>query len=68
VLRVNNCNGSWLVEPQGNTTTRATYEIFTDSGGALPPFVANTGSRVAIRKIFEAIRKQVKEPKYDSTR
>ena len=64
VLRVNVCEGGWLLEPEPSGVTRATYSIFTDSGGALPPFVANNGSRIAIRKVFEAIRKQVKQPKY----
>ena len=66
VLRVNVCEGGWLLEPEGTGATRATYSIFTDSGGALPPFVANNGSRVAIRKVFDAIRKQVKQPKYSA--
>lgn len=64
VLRVNVCEGGWLLEPEGSSQTRATYSIFTDSGGALPPFLANNGSRIAIRKVFDAVRKQVKEPKY----
>ncbi len=64
VLRVNVCEGGWLLEPDGNGGTKATYSIYTDSGGTLPPFVANNGSRIAIRKVFEAIRKQVKDPKY----
>lgn len=63
VLRVNVCEGGWLLEPEGDAT-RATYSIFTDSGGALPTFVANNGSRIAIRKVFDAIRKQAKQPKY----
>ncbi len=64
VQRVNICEGGWLLEPNGDDSTRATYVIYTDSGGAIPPFIANNGSRVAIRKVFEAIRKQVKDPKY----
>ena len=64
VQRVNICDGGWLLEPNGDDSTRATYVIYTDSGGAIPPFIANNGSRVAIRKVFEAIRKQVKDPKY----
>lgn len=64
VQRVNVCEGGWLLEPDGPNQTRATYSIFTDSGGALPSFVANNGSRIAIRKLFDAIRKQVREPKY----
>lgn len=64
VLRVNVCEGGWLLEPNGAGSTRATYSIFTDSGGSLPPFLANNGSRIAIGKIFNAVRKQVKDPKY----
>ncbi|MGI8821561.1 MAG: SRPBCC family protein [Chthoniobacterales bacterium] len=67
VLRVNICEGGWLLEPQGSNGTRATYTIYTDSGGTIPPMLANSGSKVAIRKVFEAIRKQVKEPKYLAT-
>ncbi len=64
IVRVNLCDGSWLLEPSGPNATRATYVIYTDSGGALPAFVENSGSRIAIRKIFDAVRKQVKDPKY----
>lgn len=66
VLRVHVCEGGWLLEPSDNGATRATYTIYTDSGGTLPPFLANNGSRIAIRKVFDAIRKQVKDPKYSS--
>lgn len=68
VLRVNVCEGGWLLEPEANGATRATYSIFTDSGGALPTFVANNGSRIAIRKVFEAVRKQAKQPKYSAAK
>ncbi len=64
VLRVNVCEGGWLLEPHDSGATRAVYTIYTDGGGTIPPMLANNGSRVAIRKIFEAIRKQVKDPKY----
>lgn len=64
VLRVNLCEGGWLLEPLGDGSTRATYSIYTDSGGALPPMLANSGGRMGIRKVFDAIRKQVKHPKY----
>lgn len=64
VLRVKLCEGSWLIEPSGPNQTRATYSICTDSGGALPAFIANTASEIGIRKIFTAVRKQVKLAKY----
>lgn len=64
VVRVKLCEGGWLLEPVGPNTTRATYTIYTDSGGAIPAFIKNVGSQIGIRKIFAAIRKQVQDPKY----
>jgi hypothetical protein len=64
VVRVNLCEGSWLLEPTGPNGTRATYMVYTDSGGAIPKFIKETGSQIGIRKLFAAIRKQVTNPKY----
>lgn len=64
VVRVNLCEGSWLLEPTGPNRTRATYMVYTDSGGSIPKFIKETGSQIGIRKLFAAIRKQVRDPKY----
>jgi hypothetical protein len=64
VLRVKRNEGSWLLEPAGATKTRATYLIYTDSGGKLPAFLANVASEIGIKKVFAAVRKRVKDPKY----
>ena len=64
VVRVNLCEGSWLLEPSGPNTTRATYLIYTDSGGVIPSVIKNLGSQIGLRKMFAAIRKQVRDPKY----
>lgn len=64
VVRVKICDGAWLLEPDGAIKTRATYSIYTDTGGMIPAFIANSASRVGISKLFEAVRKQVKNPKY----
>jgi hypothetical protein len=64
VLRVKLCEGGWLLEPDHTVKTRATYSIFTDNGGRLPAFLANAASGIGIRKIFVAVRRQVKDPKY----
>ncbi|HMG05562.1 MAG TPA: START domain-containing protein [Chthoniobacterales bacterium] len=64
VVRVNLCEGSWLLEPVGPNSTRATYMIYTDSGAALPDFIKNTGSQIGLRKMFVAVRKQARDPKY----
>ena len=66
VVRVKVCEGSWLLEPESRERTRATYTIYTDNGGTLPIFLANVAGPVGIRKIFAAVRKQVKDPKYRS--
>jgi Polyketide cyclase / dehydrase and lipid transport len=64
VIRVNLCEGSWLLEPIAPDRTRATYLIYTDSGGWIPKFIKESGSQIGIRKLFAAIRKQVRDPKY----
>src|SRR5947208_9279501 len=64
VVRVKVCEGKWLLEPEGITKTRATYSVYTDSGGFLPSFIANHVSLTGISGLFAAIRKQVKDPKY----
>src|SRR5438128_11782525 len=64
VVRVKVCEGKWLLEPEGITRTRATYSIYTDSGGFLPSFIANHVSLTGISRLFAAVRKQVKDPRY----
>jgi hypothetical protein len=64
VVRVKICEGKWLLEPDGAIKTRATYSIYTDTGGFIPSFLANRISLTGITKLFAAVRKQVKDPKY----
>lgn len=66
VTRVKITEGSWLLEPTADGQTRATYTIYSDSGGGIPTMILNTANKTAIPKLFEAIRKQVKLPKYSA--
>ena len=66
VLRVKVNEGKWLLEPAGAAKTRATYCIYTDGGGKLPALLANVANEVGIRKIFTAVRNQVKLAKYSA--
>jgi hypothetical protein len=66
VVRVPHCEGFWLLEPNSANGTRATYSVYTNIGGLIPPFIANHFSVSAIAEIFDAVRKQVKDPKYNS--
>ena len=68
VVRVPFCQGSWLLEPTAADRTRATYSVYTDTGGLVPPFIANHFSLTGIREVFAAVRKQVQEPKYTGQR
>jgi hypothetical protein len=65
IVRVPFCQGSWLLEPTAADRTRATYSVYTDTGGLVPPFIANHFSLTGIREVFAAVRKQVQEPKYN---
>ena len=64
VVRLKVCNGTWLLEPDGPARTRATYSIYSDTGGFIPALIANHASLTGIKKLYAAVRKQVKEPQY----
>jgi hypothetical protein len=64
VTRVKITEGSWLLEPSPGGRTKATYTIFSDSGGGIPTFLLNSANNTAIPKLFDAIGKQCKLPKY----
>lgn len=64
VTRVKVTQGSWLLEPAGSGKTKATYTIFSDSGGGIPTFLLNSANKTAIPKLFDAVRKQCALPKY----
>ena len=67
VVRVKMNEGSWLIEPTGGRT-RATYWVYCDTGGKVPPMIVNMANKTAIPKLFEAIRKQAKLEKYRRAR
>jgi hypothetical protein len=66
VVRVKVCDGRWLLEPEAENKTRATYSVYTDSGGLIPAFLANQMSQVGISRLFQAVRKQAKNSKYSA--
>src|SRR5438105_7125444 len=67
VVRVEFCQGAWLLEPNSAARTRATYLVYTDTGGLIPPFIANHFSQSGIGEIFAAVRIQVQQPKYNAS-
>jgi ribosome-associated toxin RatA of RatAB toxin-antitoxin module len=64
VARVKVTEGAWLLEPTADGKTRATYTIYSDSGGGIPAMILNKANKTAIPKLFDAVRKQAKLEKY----
>ena len=64
VTRVKITQGSWLLEPLPGGRTKATYTIYSDSGGSIPTFLLNSANKTALPKLFDAIRQQCKLAKY----
>ncbi len=49
-VRIEKLHGGWDLEPAGDGSIRATYQIFTDPGGAVPAiFVEGTRRRAAVK-------------------
>ena len=63
VVRVKICEGKWLLEPEGPPKHLPRIPS-TLTAVALPSFLANHVSLTGISRLFAAIRKQVKDPKY----
>src|SRR5256714_15080941 len=63
VVRVNLCDGSWLLEPTGPNSTRAIYQIYTDSGGLIPSFIKERAGPRGIRKFFSRSGKETQNSK-----
>lgn len=57
--------GYWYFEPAGAGKTRATYYLLTHPGGRIPTSLANRANRTAVPDIIRAVRKRVKDRRYD---
>jgi hypothetical protein len=62
-IRVKVNEGSWTLEPAGEST-HAIYSVFTDPGGTIPAGILNYANQSAIPKVFAAVEKQAAEKKY----
>lgn len=59
VVRVKLNEGSWLVEPlHDGKRTRLSYNLLTNPGGLIPPFIVNMSNTTAIPQLFSAIAKR----------
>jgi Polyketide cyclase / dehydrase and lipid transport len=62
ITRVTINEGSWLLEPIGNQT-RATYTLFTDGGGGIPPLLMNFANKQSISRLFDALHGRMRDGK-----
>ncbi len=62
VTRLDNFDGSWLLEPTPDGGTRATFTVFTETAG-LPALFANKGTRASVAKLFSALRRRLRTEK-----
>src|SRR5258708_8681636 len=65
VVRVKICEGKWLLEPDGAIKTRATYFIYTDTGGFIPSFTFKRVSFSGVTTPFAALAPAWKKRKTD---
>jgi hypothetical protein len=62
VVRVRLNDGYWLLEPrEDGKKTFATYYVYTAPGGTIPTFIVNQANGMAVPKVFDAIKKTVKD-------
>src|ERR1700749_4622311 len=61
ITRVTINEGSWLLEPNGNST-RATYTLYTDGGG-IPPLLMNFANKQSVSRLFDALRDRIQNGK-----
>jgi hypothetical protein len=58
-------SGSWTLEPTPDGKTFATYYLYTDPAGSIPTFLVNKANRESLPDVVKAIRKRVKDKRYD---
>ena len=50
--------GFWLLEPFGESCTKATYQLLIDPGGHIPKFFIDIGTKVTMPNVIRAVREQ----------
>jgi len=64
-VRIDVNKGHWLLEPTEDGKTTATYYVYTNPGGAIPTWLINKANKDSVPDIFRAIRKRMKDIRYD---
>jgi len=57
VVRLRTNEGRWRLESHDGRTTRVTYQLFTDPGGDMPPFILNQFNGLGVPLTFESLQK-----------
>lgn len=64
---IRECYGSWDVDPVVGEPSRSlvTYTLLYDDGSAMPQFIINTYTRLAVKDVMQILRDHVHDPIYD---
>jgi hypothetical protein len=62
VVRLSTCEGYWQIERLTDKTTRVTYWLYTDPGGAIPAWIANKANTTSLPKMIQAVRNRSLNP------
>ncbi|MBI5507572.1 MAG: cyclase [Deltaproteobacteria bacterium] len=62
VVRVQICDGYWLIERQGDKQTKVTYWLYTDPGGKIPAWIANKANTTSVPDLIRAVRNRSQNP------
>lgn len=57
VVRLRTNEGRWRLESRDGRSTRVTYQLFTDPGGDLPPFILNQFNGMGVPLTFDSLQK-----------
>ena len=64
IVRVDICDGSWMLTADGPNRTRLVYFLHTNPGGSVPMWIANKANSVSLPDLFTAIRNRTKDSKW----
>ncbi len=63
---IRDTHGEWNLLPWStHDRTFVRYLIYTDPGGKLPQWVQRVATKKALKAVLEAVRKRVKDPRYN---
>jgi hypothetical protein len=64
VVRLSLCDGAWILKATGPHTTKVTYWVYTDPGGAVPLWIVNKANHKSLPEVVQAVGHRALDPKW----